>query len=93
MGGGSKKFLHLLKGGSKSFGGLRRGGQKSLMTKIFNCPAPHQSIYEHSLKTTTEKESEHRKAYPAKQLKSLRGFLIKNEKPLIESLSYWENPF
>ena len=28
MGGGSKKFLHLLRGGSKSFGGLRRGVKK-----------------------------------------------------------------
>ena len=49
--GGSKKFSHMLRGGSKSFGSLRRGGgQKSLTTKIFNCPAPHQSINEHSLR-------------------------------------------
>ena len=47
-GGGSKKFLHLLKGGSKVLVGYE-GGSKSLTTKIFNCPVPHQSIYEHSL--------------------------------------------
>ena len=28
MGGGSKKFSHMLRGGSKSFGGLRRGVKK-----------------------------------------------------------------
>ena len=50
MGGGVKKVFTLAEGGSKGFGGLQRGGgQKSLPTKIFNCPAPHQSIYEHSL--------------------------------------------
>ena len=43
---------HMLRRGSKSFGGLRRGVKKGLTTKIFNCPAPHQSIYEHSLKAS-----------------------------------------
>ena len=28
MGGGSKKFSHMLRGGSKSFDGLRRGVKK-----------------------------------------------------------------
>ena len=45
MGGGSKKFSHMLRGGSKSLGGLRRGGQKSLTTKIFNCPAPPTKVF------------------------------------------------
>ena len=44
-------------GGSKSSGGLRRGGgQKQLDDKKFNCPAPHQSIYEHSLKLNSKKQ-------------------------------------
>ena len=49
MGGGSKKFLHLSRGVQKVLAACEGGGQKSLTTKIFNCPAPHQSIYEHSL--------------------------------------------
>ena len=49
--GGSKKFLHLLRG-FKKFWWLAKRGQKSLTTKIFNCLAPHQSIYEHSLRVS-----------------------------------------
>ena len=52
--GGSKKFSHMLRGGLKKFWRLGKGGQKSLTTKIFNCPAPHQSIYEHSLRSTQQ---------------------------------------
>ena len=40
MGGGSKKFLHLLrKGGSKSFSGLQRGSKK-FDDKNFQLPSP-----------------------------------------------------
>ena len=46
---GVKKVFKLVEGGFKKFWRLAKGGQKSLTTKIFNCPAPHQSIYEHSL--------------------------------------------
>ena len=49
MGGGVKKvFLHLLRGVQKVLAACE-GGQKSLTSKNFNCSAPHQSIYEHSL--------------------------------------------
>ena len=50
MGGGQK--FYTCWGGFRKFGGLRRGFKKST-TKIFNCQAPHQSIYEHSLSSST----------------------------------------
>ena len=40
IGGGSKKFSHMLRGGSKSFGGLRRGGSKKFDDKNVQLPSP-----------------------------------------------------
>ena len=49
MGGGSKKFLGMLRGVQKSFATCE-GGSKKFDAENFQLPSPpHQSIYEHSL--------------------------------------------
>ena len=45
MGGGSKKFLHLLKGGFKKFWRLAKGGVKKVWRQKFSIARPPTKVF------------------------------------------------